>query len=367
MDTFKPIAIESGWLWVGTDLSESSSISEDRIVLRLLTDLSVVTAAFQIGERQNLPVGFTSRPTTVPFKLDFAALEALYTSTPGLPSDGLKRVLEIVLGPIRKRKCKGLIFAYDEAQNLADHAVKDQYPLSLLLDVFQSLQKKDIPFMLVLVGLPTLFPKLVGARTFAERMFHVVFLDRLTDSESQEAISRPIQDSRCPVSLDEKSIERIIELSGGYPYFIQFICREAYDAFVQGQKAVPITEITRKLDSDFFAGRWARVTDRQRDLLSVIARLENAGAEFTVQEIAEKSTELLEKPFSSSHINQMLAALANNGLIYKNRHGKYSFAVPLLDRFIRRQIDKLGGDGGSDVGKQSGGRPRILGPGGLLG
>ena len=60
-------------------------------------------------------------------------------------------------------------------------------PLSLLLDVFQSIQKKGIRFMLVLVGLPTLFPKLVEARTFAERMFRVVFLDRLAKHSFSES------------------------------------------------------------------------------------------------------------------------------------------------------------------------------------
>ena len=59
-----------------------------------------------------------------------------------------------------------MIFAYDKAQNLSDHAEGKEYPLSLMLDVFQSIQKKNIPFMLVLVGLPTLFPKLVEARHF---------------------------------------------------------------------------------------------------------------------------------------------------------------------------------------------------------
>ena len=132
-------------------------------------------------------------------------------------------------------------------------------------------------------------------------------------------------------------------MSGGYPYFIQFICREVYDAFMQkidkGQNAsVPVVEIERKLDTDFFAGRWAKATDRQRELLSVIARLENCEDEFTVQEIVERSKDLLEKPFSNSHANQMLVTLGEQGLVFKNRHGKYSFAVPLLSRFILRQM-----------------------------
>ena len=105
--------------------------------------------------------------------------------------------------------------------------------------------------------------------------------------------------------------------------------------------SVPIREITRKLDNDFFAGRWGRATDRQRDLLIVIAHLDNHDLEFTVQEIVEKSQEIDGKPFSPSHVNQMLNALGNAGLVYKNRHGKYSFAVPLLGRFIMRQFEDM--------------------------
>lgn len=240
-----------------------------------------------------------------------------------------------------------VIFAYDEAQNLADHSKKDQFPLSVLLDVFQSIQKKGIPFMLVLAGLPTLFPKLVDARTFAERMFRVVTLTRLSEEESREAIIKPIEKAGCPVKLTPDSVGTIIHESAGYPYFIQFICREVYDIFIrqhadEEEKLVPIEAIQRKLDADFFAGRWAKITDRQRELLLVVANLERPDEEFTIQELTERAKELLPKSFSSSNANQMLASLAERGMIYKNRFGKYSFAVPLLGRFILRTYGKPG-------------------------
>jgi len=195
--------------------------------------------------------------------------------------------------------------------------------------------------MLILTGLPTLFPKLVEARTFSERMFHVLTLNRLEQPDSREAILKPIEDNDCPVRFQDGSVQMICDESGGYPYFIQFICREVYDVFIQqvegGEQArVPLDAITRKLDSDFFAGRWTRATDRQRDLLWAISQLENSGGEFAVQEIVEASG-ALPKPFGASHVNQMLAKLGEAGLIYKNRWGRYSFAVPLFDRFILRQ------------------------------
>lgn len=347
LEVFKPLAITSGWLWVGTDLSESSSVTEEKLAIRLLADLSVVTSSV-VASTQHVPtVGFSTLPVQVQTTLDYNGLTTIYNNTPGLVSDRLKAVLELSWAYLSAQGKKGLIFAYDEAQNLADHAAKEEFPLSLILDVFQSVQRKGVPFMLALTGLPTLFPKLVEARTFSERMFRVVFLDRLTHSESEEAVLTPIQHAQCPVVFTPDSVATICEHSGGYPYFIQFICREVFDVFIQqatveGPGAVPLDAITRKLDSDFFAGRWARVTDRQRELLIVVAMLTRPDVEFTVQEVVEKAPEVLDKPFSNSHANQLLASLCSAGLIYKNRYGKYSFAVPLLGEFIKRQISQGG-------------------------
>jgi hypothetical protein len=344
LETFKPMAIQSGWLWAGTDLAESTSISEENLAIRLITDLSVVTSSFVVGEHTK--PGFTTDSTRV--TLDFPTLTTIYNRTPGLVSDKIKGVLESVWPYVEKFDRRGIIFAYDEAQNLSDHAAKGQYPLSLLLDVFQSLQRKGIRFMLVLTGLPTLFPKLVEARTYAERMFNVIFLNPLTESDTADAIRKPIQKAGSPIQFKDESVKIIWNVTRGYPYFIQYVCREVFDVWLQatelGQEmpSVPVGEIMRKLDTDFFSGRWARATDRQRELLSVIAQLPNCDSEFTVQDIVEgEANRALKKPFSSSHVNQMLAALAEAGLIYKNRHGKYSFAVPLLGDFIKRSSKAL--------------------------
>ena len=343
LDSFRPLAIERGWVWVGTDLSESTSVSEDNMAIRLCTDLSPITSGVVMETETVLNVGFEAGTREVHRTLGFKSLMERYRQIPGLALDKIKGVLEVAWSALsRVPQINGIIFAYDEAQNLSDQSTKEQYPLSLLLDCFQSLQKKGLPVMLVLTGLPTLFPKLVEARTFAERMFRVLFLQSLDPRESEDAIRRPIADADCPLKLADDAVDTIVTMSGGYPYFIQFICREVYDAFIQRidrdeQTWVPIVEIEQKLDTDFFAGRCARATDRQRDLMFAISQLDHCDDEFTVQEVVEASTRVLDKPFSSSHVNQMLAALASQGLVYKNRHGRYSFAVPLLGRFIRRQ------------------------------
>ena len=345
LETLKPKTLEKNWLWIGTDLSETASLKEENIAVRLLTDLSVITSTIIVDIQKSQGIGFSADTAISAKTLSYQGLVAMFEGAPGLVADKLKSVLITVWRLLQSQRpgIRGIVFAYDEAQNLSDHAAKEQFPLSMLLDVFQSIQRQDVPFLLALTGLPTLPLKLVEARTYTERMFSITFLKRLNEVESRAAITEPVKASNCPIRFDESSIAAIVNLSGGYPYFIQFICREVYDVFISkistGQRpSVPVDEITRKLDTDFFAGRWAKATDRQRELLNAIAQLANHDGEFSVQEVVEAAKSVAsQKPFGSSQVNQLLAKLGDVGLIFKNRHGKYSFAVPLLRQFIRRQ------------------------------
>jgi AAA+ ATPase superfamily predicted ATPase len=346
LEELKSIAIAEGWYWVGTDMSETASLTEQNLATRLLADLAVVTSQFVIAKKDTKSAWFHEINLGPDLVLGYDTLLSYYNSVPGLVTDKLKAVLEIV-GRLLAGQNRGLIFAYDEAQNLSDHAKDKEFPLSLVLDVFQSLQRKNHRFLLTLAGLPTLYPKLVEARTSAERMFRVTTMDRLDNAHAREAITKPIAKSGSPYPLGEALISEIVAASGGYPYFIQFICREVYDAALQRAEKgealkVSIPDIVRKLDADFFAGRWAKATERQRDLLGVIASLDNMGTDFSVGEVVEKAKILVRQKqltlsFSASHINQMLKSLADTGFVFKEYHGKYRFAVPLLGQFIRRQ------------------------------
>ena len=113
---------------------------------------------------------------------------------PGLVIDKLQAVFGTVHDMLLTVQFKGIVFAYDEAQNLPDHAATKEFPLSLLLDLFSSFQRKyrDKLFLLVFTGLPILFPKLNESRTYTKRMFHVIQLDRLSVSKAKLAVIEPL-------------------------------------------------------------------------------------------------------------------------------------------------------------------------------
>ena len=184
---------------------------------------------------------------------------------------------------------------------------------------------------------------LAMAMAFGGRIMHGPHVVAPHYDDAKDAILRPVTDGKCPLRFSDKTVESIIDRTAGYPYFIQFFCREVFDVWIAKMQkgevpSVPTADITRKLDSGFFHGRWAKATDRQRELLQVVSLLPNADQGFTVQEVVAASTDYLTKGFTASHVSQMLSTLSEAGLVYKNRHGKYSLAVPLLGQFIQRQV-----------------------------
>lgn len=342
---FKTIAQQSGWIWVGNDFSDHAFIDERHLATRLLTDLSVFTSRLSLKQAE-LPIGFAQEPRRTRTTLDFGQLWKVFESQPGLIVDKLKAILELVWKAVQTLDSKGVLFAYDEAQVVRDREDQAQYPLATLLETFQSVQRKGMRFMLLLTGLPTLFPKLVESRTYAERMFEVQEVRRLSDEECREAIRVPLAGGE--IQFSPELIELITRRSGGYPYFLQFISREIFDyvrstgeAASAESLAGAIDSIVRRMDMDFFGGRWNKLPDRQRDLLYCIASLRNGEDEFTISEIVaqskrEASDGKLRKPFRSNDVSQVLPRLIEAGLVYRDRHGKYLFAVPLFDEYVRR-------------------------------
>ena len=337
LETWRPLALDNGWRWAGNDMTEAARLSLESLGIRLMVDLAVALSSVTVGEVRTRSLGFTRGGEVLPVRLDYDTLREIWDRTPGLTSDKLRTVLETSWSVVKDFGVRGLVFAYDEAQNLTDGVDEDGYsPAAMLLDVFQSVQRQGLPFMLLLSGLPTLFPNLVEARTFAERMFRVVTLDRLDEDSSREAVTKPVEDSGCSVRFTPESVNHIYEATSGYPYFVQFFCRESFDVWLTKPDApVPLSDIQLKLDSDFFAGRWYRATERQRDLLKLVVGLDSSGTDFSVQDLVKASASS-ERPFSASHVGQILSSLCDSGFVYRNRRGRYSLAVPLLDGFIKR-------------------------------
>ena len=329
--------------------SESASLSEERLAMRILTDLSEGLAPYLSGPSGDRPAGLGERLASISdhgqdTPHTFEALRNMYEQAPGLPSDKLRHILVRLGSLINRAKARGIVFAYDEAQCLCDHAERDQFPMSMLIETIASLQKKEgvAQSLLVLCGLPQVFNALTETRTYTERMFHVVKLDRLKRDDAHTAFMTPLQGLMPPLFASPELVDKVVDLTGGYPYLIQFFGKELVDELLKnggvlGADKFPTETSLDRLDSGLFAARWNRTTDKQRDVLKLIAsRPLNGSADFSAQEIAALRPEDAE--LSNGRATQTLQALCERGLLYRTRYGRYAFTVPMSEMMILRRL-----------------------------
>lgn len=338
LETMHKLAKTEGWLWVGNDLSESAALSEERLAMRLLTDIA--SALTQHAAMQPPPLFPTEPAEAAPST--FEALKLAYEQAPGLPSDRLRAVLMRLSTLVARLKLEGIIFAYDEAQCLCDHAERHEFPMSMLIETVSTLQKQDsvTPCLLLLAGLPQLFTSLTETRTYTERMFQVMTLDRLTRAETFEAVNTPISALSPPLHVTKDLVEKAVDLSGGYPYLIQFFGRELVHQLLNNggvlqADAFPSADAMSRLDNSLFGARWNKTSERQREFLWLVANRPSPARDFSAQEIADISKGVLTNPQAT----QILQSLCERGLVYRVRHGRYAFTVPLSEQMITRRFN----------------------------
>lgn len=165
---------------------------------------------------------------------------------------------------------------YDEFHFIEDGKVADNFPLSLLLESFSHAQREGLRYYLVLSGLPPLFPNLVKAKTYAERMFSVKSIGNLSKEASNKAIELPLKNSN--TTFTDGLIYTMVEETKGYPYFLQF-----YPYFLiqnipkkkKGSKEFNgmYSLLLKELDESFFFGRFDRASDGEQKILFEMAKL----------------------------------------------------------------------------------------------
>lgn len=350
LDQMRRIAEQEGWIWVGNDLSESSSLTEDRLATRILTDISEALArvlsaqarAASGGERATSKFQQTEDAGQgAPYAFD--ALRNMYERAPGLPSDRLRSVLSRLTSLINHGQVRGILLSYDEAQCLCDHAERNEFPMSMLVETISALQRQSgvAQCLLVLSGLPQVFDALTDTRTYTERMFNVMRLERLSREDTLDAILKPLQPLTPPLFVADDVLEKAVDLTVGYPYLIQFFGKELVDHLLKNggylsADEFPSAAVIERLDAGLFSARWNKTTDKQREVLRLIAtRRDREASDFSSQEIAAASGG--EATMTNAQVNQMMQGLCERGLLYRTRHGRYAFTVPMSDMMILRR------------------------------
>ncbi len=215
----------------------------------------------------------------------------------------------------------------DEVQYLSEE------DLRALIVAFHTISQSGLPVILFGAGLPQVAGLAGDAKSYAERLFDYPSVGPLTKPAAKEAIKKPLLDEEA--EIEEAALEAIVEITGGYPYFLQEWGKHAWRVadrppIDKNDVQTATTEATEALDKSFFRVRFDRLTPREQDYLRAMAEM--GPGPHRSGEVAK----LMKRKVES--LGPLRSGLIKKGMIWSPSHGDTAFTVPLFDEFMKREV-----------------------------
>jgi hypothetical protein len=206
--------------------------------------------------------------------------------------------------------------------------------LGALCGACHEISQQAAPLVVVGAGLPHLPVALAATRSYAERLFRYVSVDRLPREMAERAWRVPAATEGA--EFEEDALTALYELTDGYPYFVQAYGKVTWDAAVGSPiTAADVAEAAPEAEAElaigFFGARYDRATPAERDYMSAMADL-GEGSDDKGVATAEIAAHLGRRPQSLSPARD---GLIKKGLVFSGERGSVAFTVPHFGKFLR--------------------------------
>ncbi len=219
----------------------------------------------------------------------------------------------------------------DEVQYLSEEE------LGGLISAIHRCNQLRLPLMAFCAGLPKILKTVGEAYSYSERLFKFEHIDALSPESAKDAVCEPAKDFN--VSYAIEAVERIIEITCGYPYFIQQLCSVIWSRVEEGG-TISLNDVMDSetaffslLDDGFFAVRYERCTPLEKSFMAAMVQCGELPC--TVSNVAKIMGR------TPQSISPLRAQLISKGMIYATGHGEIDFTVPQFDHFIIRRNPAL--------------------------
>ena len=169
------------------------------------------------------------------------------------------------------------------------------------------------------------------AKSYAERLFDFPEVGPLEAAAARIAITKPA--AAHGVVVDDDALERIVQETRRYPYFLQEWGKHAWDTATASPITLQDVELASKaavaaLDESFFRVRFDRLTPVEKKYLRAMAEL--GPGPHRSGDIANN----LGRQVTS--LGPTRNQLISKGMVWSPSYGDTAFTVPLFDEFMRR-------------------------------
>lgn len=209
------------------------------------------------------------------------------------------------------------------------HYLAEGYPQGLydLRGIFQGLPRHGCNFMLCMSGSRDLFAEVRELAEPFARFFNVKHtLDNFSPEETRNAILTPIERAGLNITVEERVVQKIYDLTVGHPFFIHFLMRELVTIREKGKISIgffdnhyPIVE--RIMAREKFAGDFSIASDKEKEILLAVAAI--------------KSDTFTPSQLKIKNVRPRFNGMVRKNLIVKVGRGEYGLYHPLFKEYLR--------------------------------
>src|ERR1700678_4082127 len=222
LNEFEQIADARGYFHQHVEVGEDGDLTS-RLASAFRRILLSMDAKRRIGERVRRALGvlkaFSVRlPNGPEFNID---VEAVYgpADSGDLATD--LSGLFVELGEVARDHRTGVLITIDELHYVGLNTLE-----ALVMGLHRAAQL-GLPITIAGAGLPSLATLTGEAKSYAERMFVFPVIGSLSVLQAREALVLPAGDEG--VRWEDAALERVIEVTQGYPYFLQEFGKTAWE------------------------------------------------------------------------------------------------------------------------------------------
>lgn len=231
----------------------------------------------------------------------------------------------VSIGEVAQKTKTPVCFFIDEIQYMK------QNELGSLIAALHRTNQLGYPVMIIGAGLPKIYKMLSEEKSYSERLFSYREVGGLNQEQTVSAVVEPAR--KFHVEYTKDATDKIFEITGGYPFFIQQFCQIIYNRV--DEKVISLEDVENsiqdyyaEIDRGFFKVRYERCS--ATDKLFIFAMVNCDKLPCTISNVAMN----LNKSVTS--ISTTRAQLINKGIIYPIRYKELDFTVPDFAAFIRR-------------------------------
>ena len=235
--------------------------------------------------------------------------------------------LLVHLGKVGQKINTGAILFIDEVQYLKDAEFE------ALMAAIHRCNQLGLPLVLIAAGLPKIAKIAGDIKSYAERLFKFIPVDKLQEDDAKQALIQPAK--KLGVQFTDAALSEILLQTDCYPYFLQEYGQQVWkyadketQTITQQAACAAHDDFISELDEGFFNVRHDRASEKELEFMRAMVQCGSLPCQ------TKQVAQLMHSSYN--RIAPIRAQLIHKGFIYATNRGEISFTVPQFDKYLKR-------------------------------